>query len=499
MKRTARTIAGYAAGASLALLYLHSEARAHGCSSASAWEGISSNIFEQSCFTGCHGSSGNGGMPVSINTDDGWYAALVNRPAVNTAASGVGKLRVDPKRPWNSYVLDKLRGDLKFGEGNPMPNLSTGYVYQCPGGVEKIKAWILAGAPECGAVDGDPSPDPALVVCDLNQPALSPPAAPSDGVQLVGTPFTVDRPARGGKQVTTLPLGTAPTCDNTQQQCFITGIDITASAGTQYVTVARAGESAPIAVARGASLSLTLADVGAGVPIVPNQQLEIAQWIRNDYWVGPAPYTNTTAGSVYVNVHLASAVTNQAQPLRDDAGSQALSVPPQSYGATSGVWLPTALAGSARVGIWADPRALETALFNAEGQTLADGLPVAQGYTDLAGGPITYGCIHANGWVPNGVASVGSNGSNWMLNDLTGPVDLSSPLKWGCEETAFVPPGVSGLAGGGPATFCASSSDSLNSTNDCTAVPGTHRCKPANLVSGDGVDDGRCSLVGLAW
>ena len=57
-----------------------------------------------------------------------------------------------------------LAADLKSGEGNPMPNQSTGYVFQCPGGVEKIKAWILAGAPACGAVDGDPSPDPALVV-----------------------------------------------------------------------------------------------------------------------------------------------------------------------------------------------------------------------------------------------------------------------------------------------------------------------------------------------
>src|SRR2546425_471299 len=402
MKPTVRKITGCAAGVTLALLCLHSEARAHGCSTASAWEGISSNILEQSCFTGCHGSSGNGGMSVSINTDDAWYAALVDRVPVNAAASGVGKLRVD-------------------------------------------------------------------------------------------------RPARGKTQVTTLPVGTAPTCDNTMQQCFITGIDITASAGTEYVAVSRAGESAPIAVARGASLSLTLGDVDAGVPIAPNQQLDISQWIRNDYWVGPAPYTNTTTGAVYVNLHLASSVTNQAQPLRDDAGSQALFVPPQSYGATAGVWLPTALAGSAKVGIWADPRAVETELADAEGQTLADGSTVAQGYTTVAGGPIAHGCVHANGWAPNGVASVGSNGANWMLNDLTGPVDLSSPLKWGCEGAANVPPRLPGLAGGGPATFCASSSESVNSTNDCTAVPGTQHCRPANLVYGDGVDDGRCSLVGLSW
>src|SRR2546425_13232812 len=147
MKRAAGRIVAYTAGVSLALLCVHSEARAHGCSTASAWEGISSNILEQSCFTGCHGSSGNGGMSVSYDTDDGWYAALVNRAPANTAAGGFGKLRVDLKRPWNSYVLDKLTGDLKSGEGNPMPNSSTGYVFQCPGGVEKIKAWILAGAP----------------------------------------------------------------------------------------------------------------------------------------------------------------------------------------------------------------------------------------------------------------------------------------------------------------------------------------------------------------
>src|SRR5881296_260559 len=399
MKRALRRIARYAAGASLALFSLHSEARAHGCSSASAWQGISSNILELSCFTGCHGGSGNGGMSVSVNTEDAWYAALVNRVPVNTAASGAGKLRVDPKRAWNSYVVDKLTGDLKFGEGNPMPNLSTGYVYQCPGGVQKIKAWIVAGTPVCGAVDGDPSPDPALVVCDQNQPALDPPAPPADGVQLAGTAFTVDRPARSGKQVTMLPVGTAPTCDNTMQQCFITGIDISASAGTQYVAVARAGESAPIAVARGASLSLTLDDVGAGVPIAPNQQLDISQWIRNDYWVGPAPYTNTTTGSVYVNVHLASSVANQAQPLRDDAGSQALFVPPQSYDEARGAWQPAAVAGRARVGIWSDRRALGTELLDATGQMLAEGSTVAQGYTDVAGGPIGYSCIHANGWV----------------------------------------------------------------------------------------------------
>src|SRR5204862_7974579 len=174
----------------------------------------------------------------------------------------------------------------------------------------------------------------------------------------------------------------------------------------------------------GTGLSLTLGDVGAGVPIAPNQQIDISQWIRNDYWVGPAPYTNTTTGSVYVNVHLASSVANQAQPLRDDAGSQALFVPPQSYGATGGVWMPTALAGSAKVGIWADPRAVETELLDAEGQTVADGPTIVQGYTTVAGGPIAYGCVYPKRRVPNCVVAGGLNGYNVILNDLSGPASL---------------------------------------------------------------------------
>src|SRR5207249_11781891 len=100
MKSVLRKIVGCAAGVALALLGLHSEARAHGCSSASAWEGIAP-ILEQSCFAGCHGSSGHGGMPVSYHTEHRWYAALVHRSPGNTAAGGVGKLPVVPNAGWD--------------------------------------------------------------------------------------------------------------------------------------------------------------------------------------------------------------------------------------------------------------------------------------------------------------------------------------------------------------------------------------------------------------
>ncbi|MGH7818872.1 MAG: hypothetical protein ACREQ9_03790, partial [Candidatus Binatia bacterium] len=239
MRRTSRNVAGWAAALSAAyLLSAAPEVRAHGCPS--AWDGIFHGVLEGQACSSCHGlSSGNGGMYVTPNTDLAWYSALVNRTSVTPAASAAGKLRVDPMRPWNSFFVDKLTGDLKFGEANPMPSGDAGYVFKCPGGVEKLKAWILAGAPRCGAVDGDPSPNPSFVVCGVDQPTLAPPAAPADGVQLAGRAFTVERPEREGERTTTLAIGAASTCDNSQGPCFITGIDIKASPGTAYVTVSR--------------------------------------------------------------------------------------------------------------------------------------------------------------------------------------------------------------------------------------------------------------------
>jgi len=145
-ERTLRTVAGYAAGVSLALLCFHSEARAHGCTTASPGR-ESPPTFSRCLFLGLSWKQRQRRHARQRQHGRGWYAALVDRVPVNSAASGVGKLRVDPKRAWNSYLLDKLTGDLKFGEGNPMPNSSTGYLFQCPGGVEKIRPGILAGAP----------------------------------------------------------------------------------------------------------------------------------------------------------------------------------------------------------------------------------------------------------------------------------------------------------------------------------------------------------------
>ncbi|MGH2669600.1 MAG: hypothetical protein ACRDH5_10905, partial [bacterium] len=110
----------------LLLVVVGGDAHAH---PSSTFRTIADVILTPTCFAGCHGSSGNGGMPVDASTEEAWYAALVNRTPATATAAGFGKLRVDPGRPWNSFLVDKLTGDLKFGEGDPMPRLSHGYVF----------------------------------------------------------------------------------------------------------------------------------------------------------------------------------------------------------------------------------------------------------------------------------------------------------------------------------------------------------------------------------
>jgi hypothetical protein len=70
-------------------------------------------------------------------------------------------------------------------------------------------------------------------------------------------------------------------------------------------------------------------------------------------------------------------------------------------------------------------------------------------------------------------------------------------LRFGCEETAAVPPGVPiGLPGGGPAKPCATGAD-CPATD--AAYPGrafTGACVPANLVAGTTPDDEVCGVTG---
>jgi hypothetical protein len=73
-------------------------------------------------------------------------------------------------------------------------------------------------------------------------------------------------------------------------------------------------------------------------------------------------------------------------------------------------------------------------------------------------------------------------------------------LRFGCEETAGVSPGVAaGLPGGGPAKPCATGADCFAPD---PAYPGrtfTGACVPANLVAGPSVDDEVCGVTGTYY
>jgi uncharacterized membrane protein len=80
---------------------------------------------------------------------------------------------------------------------------------------------------------------------------------------------------------------------------------------------------------------------------------------------------------------------------------------------------------------------------------------------------------------------------------------MASPLG----TVLSIPAGKPLVAGGAPSQDCEKSiNDPANSNygfppfvdSDCAAAP-VNSCQPANLVGGDGVDDGRCTLIGLAW
>src|SRR5438132_4133536 len=102
------------------LCAVHSPVHAH---PGSPFQTIADTILTPTCLAGCHGSGASGGMFVDAPNETSWYGVLVNRTPTNASAASFGKLRVDPGRPWNSFLLDKLTGDLKFGEGDPMPRL----------------------------------------------------------------------------------------------------------------------------------------------------------------------------------------------------------------------------------------------------------------------------------------------------------------------------------------------------------------------------------------
>jgi len=96
---------------------------------------------------GCHGERPSPSVSLDLRRGHA-YAALVSRAAETRARA----LRVVPGEPEKSFLIDKLRGTLAFGEGKPMPvdpetgapldatSLPAGFVEST------LSEWILAGA-----------------------------------------------------------------------------------------------------------------------------------------------------------------------------------------------------------------------------------------------------------------------------------------------------------------------------------------------------------------
>jgi hypothetical protein len=114
----------------------------------STFDQIQRHIFTPTCaLPTCHNVA-QGLHNMSLSPGEA-YDNLVGVTPSNGAAAAAGKLRVDPGNPGNSFILQKLRGELVEGEGERMPldlkRLKTLFI-------QLIEEWIAAGAPETGFV-----------------------------------------------------------------------------------------------------------------------------------------------------------------------------------------------------------------------------------------------------------------------------------------------------------------------------------------------------------
>jgi hypothetical protein len=102
---------------------------------------LQAEIFTPRCaIPQCHdGSSATGDLVL----EDGLaYEDLVNVVPAATLAAQAGRLRVDPGRPENSFLLIKLINPPP-GTGSPMPLEG---VPLSADDIEAVRAWILQGA-----------------------------------------------------------------------------------------------------------------------------------------------------------------------------------------------------------------------------------------------------------------------------------------------------------------------------------------------------------------
>ena len=107
------------------------------------FDAIQNEIFTPSCISSsCH-SSGTQAGGLSLAPSES-YAALVDVVPVNPTAAARGFLLVTPEDVSNSYLVNKVNGDLADGEGLIMP---LGAPLLTPDQIAMIEIWIENGAP----------------------------------------------------------------------------------------------------------------------------------------------------------------------------------------------------------------------------------------------------------------------------------------------------------------------------------------------------------------
>jgi len=97
---------------------------------------LSREVFTPNCaFAGCHGGA-NPSAGLSLVAD------RIAGQLIGVTSPTSGMKRVDPGNPEGSYLLKKVRGDAGI-RGAQMPLGGTLSAAE----IEKIRAWIAAGAP----------------------------------------------------------------------------------------------------------------------------------------------------------------------------------------------------------------------------------------------------------------------------------------------------------------------------------------------------------------
>jgi len=430
-----------ARGLAVAAFLLASPSRAH---FTSTLDDIQHLIFDGRCTTsGCHASNAG---ELSLREGESWGQLVFKRPA-NAAAGENLKLRVDPGRPWNSYLVDKLRGRFRIGEEGARGRMpADGALTECE--IRNIERWILGGAPETGFVDGD---RPGVDDCEPTQPPLAAPAPPPGAVQVH---------AAGPESTVTVPAG------------FVTRIEVYARAGTDYLTITRPGDAAPLMVARGNpdgdATQIDSLVLPAGVGVAIGGDVVVRQTFAGER------FDPDGVAESAITFHLASEVSRQLVPFLDRFAGDALLVPPRALGAAGGVWSPEGGASVVALRVWTDPRAVRAVAIG----------PGGIAYQAVSGTPDGYAVSPIEVPAGTGLAYACEQDNTHLVRQL----------RWGCGPAPLAghaigvpPPGMPAIAGGGPAPPC-------DEQADCE---GSGVCVPANLVGGDGVEDGRCSLVGL--